>query len=347
MRAKVLPIAAVLYALSCTVLAQVGLTEIHAKGLPITVVYPTEQKTQTVAFGPFQLAVAKDAKPQHGNHRLIVLSHGTAGSTYSDHLMASTLAKAGFIVAQPLHAGDNWKDFSKAGPESWKTRPQEISQVIDVLSKDPVWSPLFDANQIGVHGMSAGGGTALIVAGAQWNMLTMITHCGKHLDEDIGFCFNGLVNDKTAQLKRRAQFSLGASTPEKFLPQDLKEWFGSKEDTRIKAVTAAVPVAAIFTVQSLSHLRVPVGIVSAANDELLAPSFHSGHVLTHCKNCTLLMDVKNAGHFDFVAPWPASVAQSVGAQQMRGGYPNLAFNPTDRTKAFDRITEFFKQHLLR
>lgn len=342
---KAFQIGTLLYALSGMALAQVGMNQINVNGLPITMVYPTEAKAQTVTFGAFQLEVALNAKPKLGNNRLIVMSHGTAGSAYNDNQIASALVKAGYVVAQPLHTGDNFRDASKAGPESWKTRPVEISQVIDALAKDPVWSPLFDATKVGVHGMSAGGATALTVAGAQWNMLTMIKHCGKNLDADIGFCLNGAANDTVMQVKRRAQFSAGAAAPEAFLPAELKTMQRSKEDLRIKAVTVAVPLSVIFTPDSLAKLRVPVGVVSAANDENLLTKFHSSYLLANCKNCTLLMELKNAGHFDLLSPWPSSVAQSVGAQQMRGGYPNLAFNSADRAKAFDLIAEFFNQNL--
>ncbi|MCE3003578.1 MAG: hypothetical protein LW860_12910, partial [Xanthomonadaceae bacterium] len=94
---------------------------------PVTLVYPTLQPAQARAFGPFMLTVAPDsplapllaagpadAAPAGGaataieqrgaRRRLIVLSHGTGGSTHSDHQLAATLARAGFVVAQPLHA---------------------------------------------------------------------------------------------------------------------------------------------------------------------------------------------------------------------------------------------------
>jgi predicted dienelactone hydrolase len=335
----------ILYATASMAFAQVGMQEIVADGLPITVIYPTDEAAKPVVLGAFELNVAVNAKPKQGNRRLIVMSHGTGGSSISDHQLASTLAKAGYIVAHPLHAGDNFKDMSKAGPESWKTRPVEISQVIDALAKDPKWSPLTDPNKVGVHGMSAGGATALSVAGAEWTMLTMIKHCGKNTDEDMGFCLAGTANDKVAQTKRRTQFSAGAAAPEAFLPKELKASLSSKEDVRIKAVTVAVPLSVIFTPDSLAKLRVPVGVVSAANDENLLTKFHSSYLLANCKNCTLLIELKNAGHFDLLGPWPASAAKSVGEQQVRGGYPNPAFNASDRARAFDLIAVFFNQQL--
>ena len=336
--------AALLYAMSSIVFAQIGCQDIRVGDLPVTLVYPTHETAKTVAMGSFSLDIAINAKPRAGNHRLIVLSHGTAGSSVSDHQLAATLAKAGYIVAQPLHAGDNYKDSSKAGPESWKTRPVEVSQTIDALAKNPLWSPLFDPLKVGVHGMSAGGVTAIALAGGQWNLLTLIRHCGKNLEADIEFCFSGLANDTAAQLKRRAQFKAGALAPEAFLPAELKTLHGAA-DLRVKAVSLAVPLVAPFTSTSLSSIKTPIGVISAQSDEVLVPAFHSRYLLEQCKYCSTLLDLKNAGHFDLVAPWPADIAKTVAAKQIRGGMPNPAFNAQDREIAFERIASFFNHHL--
>jgi len=58
-----------------------------------------------------------------------------------------------------------------------------------------------------------------------------------------------------------------------------------------------------------------------------------------------LSDHPSAGHFDWLSPWPASLAQSVADTQMRGGLPNPAFTNGARQAAFDRIALFFKQQL--
>jgi predicted dienelactone hydrolase len=118
-----------------------------------------------------------------------------------------------------------------------------------------------------------------------------------------------------------------------------------RPDPRVAAVSLAVPVGVIFTPESLARIRIPVGLSSAGSDSVLLPRFHSQHVLKHCTPCTILSDHPQAGHFDWLSPWPASVVQTVAATQMRGGMPNTAFNDADRQKAFDQIAVFFKQKL--
>ncbi len=341
----------------------VGLRQIQSNGMPITLVYPTAAAAQPVTQGAFTIQVASNAAPlpapssvASGKRALIVLSHGTAGSALPDHALAATLARAGFVVAQPEHRGDNWQHFSRAGPESWKTRPQDVSDTIDAVARDPELAALVDTRRVGVHGMSAGGVTGLVMAGAQWRMLNLIQHCAHNLDEDIGFCLNGLGGKTWPQLQRKTQFFMAKVLTESNAPDNLKVVYGGnakatgqghdpRPDPRVTAVSMAVPVGIIFTAESLSRIRIPVGLTTAGKDGVLMPRFHSQHVLQHCKTCTTLSDHTQAGHFDWLSPWPASVAQTVAATQMRGGLPNPAFTDADRQKAFDQIALFFKQKL--
>lgn len=333
--------------------AQVGLSTWHVQARPVTLVYPTEAASRPTTFGPFTLDVAANATPTSGRHRLIVLSHGTGGSPAPDHALAATLARAGFVVAQLLHEGDNWQDQRLAGPESFRRRPQEAVRVIDALAADPVWSDRLDLSKVGIHGMSAGGVTALSLAGAQWRTLNLVRHCNAHPQDDEAFCFSGaLTPEKRAE--RQARFDRAKWWPDFVLPAELKLWHGGRTpteaqpdprlDPRIASVTAAVPVSAIFSAESLARIRVPVGIVSAQRDEVLVPRFHSDHVLRHCSACTRLADLPGS-HFDVLWPWPDSVARGVAAQQVRGGLPTPGFDPSLRSDAHARIAAFHRQHL--
>jgi predicted dienelactone hydrolase len=341
--------------------AQVGMRQIQTGGMPITLVYPTAAASHPLTQGPFTLQVAINAQPlsaANGKRLLIVLSHGTTGSALPDHTLAATLARAGFVVAQPEHRGDNWHDFSRAGPESWKTRPQDVRETIDAVARDSELAPLVDTRRVGVHGMSAGGVTGLVLAGAQWRMLDLTKHCAQHLEEDIGFCLNGLAGKTWSQLLRKTQFFMARVLTESNAPDNLKVVHGGKSsaqatgqshdprpDPRIAAVSLSVPIGVIFTPESLERIRIPVALSTSGDDGVLLPRFHSQHVLKHCTHCTTLSDHPQAGHFDWLSPWPASIAQTVAATQMRGGLPNPAFMEADRQKAFDQIAVFFKQKL--
>jgi predicted dienelactone hydrolase len=328
--------------------------EITSKGMPITLVYPTPVKAQATTLGPFELEVALGAELAPGRHALVVLSHGTGGSPLADHTLAATLARAGFVVAQPLHRGDNHRDANAAGPASWQTRPKDITEAIDAVAADALWQGRVDTKRVGVHGMSAGGVSALSLAGAQWNMRSLIDHCNTHMDADIGFCLNGLGQDRLQVAKRRAQFVLGGLTPNFMQPAYLSELHGGlakggkserRPDTRIAAASLLVPLVAPFTAESLQAINIPVGVVSAGQDQLLAPQFHSDYLLSQCTRCERLAHVPVSGHFDWLSPWPDAIAQQVGALQMRGGYPTAGFSAAQRQNGFDAIATFFQQRL--
>jgi hypothetical protein len=106
----------------------------------------------------------------------------------------------------------------------------------------------------------------------------------------------------------------------------------------VKTISIA-PNDPVYEVYSIADMK------GTNADGVLLPRFHSQHVLRHCKTCTTLSDHPQAGHFDWLSPWPASIAQTVAATQMRGGLPNPAFTDAERQKAFDQIAVFFKQKL--
>lgn len=357
-RAAALPLLGAL-ALAGTVTpaaAQVGLSQWQPGTLarPVTMVYPTEAISRPTAFGPFELDVAVNAPPAPGRRRLVVLSHGTAGSPLPDHALAARLARAGFVVAQILHDGDNHLDPRLAGPESFRLRPLEAVRAIDALAADPAWAQRLDLGRVGVHGMSAGGVTALSLAGAQWRTLNLVRHCLAHPQEDEGFCFQG-ARTAEARAERQARFDRARYWPEFVLPAELKAVHGGRSptgerddprpDPRIASVTAAVPVAAIFSAESLQRIRVPVGLVTARLDTVLLPRFHSERVLAHCGRCETLADLP-AGHFDVLWPWPDEIARAVAAQQWRGGEPTPGFDAVQRDRAHERIVAFHRRHLM-
>lgn len=330
--------------------AQVGLARLQAGALPVTLVYPTAAAARPQAYGPFTLQVAEDAAPLPGPHRLVVLSHGTGGSWVTDHELAATLARAGFVVAQPLHQGDNFRDASRAGPDAWATRPAEVRQVIDLLASHPAWQAALRLDRVGVHGMSAGGTTALSLAGGQWRTLDLVQHCLAQGEADLGFCYNGLP-DAAAQAPRRAMYESARGVPTLFLPAAVKQLQGGRSaddprpDARVAAVSVSVPVAAIFTSESLARIRVPVGVVSAGRDTMLPPRWHSARLLRDCPACQPLATLADAGHMDLLGPLPAAIARDEAARQPRGGSPEAAFDPAARALAFQAVADFHRRHL--
>ena len=335
-------LAAALTLLAAAAQAAVGLTQLPgvAGDGPVTVFYPTRQPEAAVTRGPFTMRLAAGGEPVRGNGHLIVLSHGSGGSPWVHSDLARALVEAGFVVAMPEHRGDNHKDFGTPGPESWKRRPAEASRAIDAVAGDARFAPLITPDAVGVYGMSAGGHTALSLAGGRWSTAGFRDHCEAHLADDFPACV-GLATRLTG----------GAF-------DGLKQWLARRvirrtfddatwqvhTDARVRAVVAAVPFAADFEMASLGTPRVPLGLVTAGQDRWLAPAWHSGAVLAACAPCERVAELPGAGHGALLSPAPPAAVLAPAAAALLADPPG--FDRSTLAGVDQRIVEFFVKHLL-
>lgn len=338
MRRAAAVLSALLLAAAAAAHAAVGLTEVQGKegDAPVTVFYPAAGDDAIVARGPFKLRLAPGAAPARGNGRLVVLSHGSGGAPWVHADLAHTLVGAGFVVAMPEHRGDNYKDLSMAGPESWERRPAEVSRAIDAIAADARFRNLVALDKVGVYGMSAGGHTALTLAGGRWSPASFTKHCEAHIAEDFQSCvglathlsgglFDGLKT-RLALLVIRHRFQDAA--------------WRTYDDPRVAAIVAAVPYAADFDKESLLEPRVPLGLVTARGDKWLIPRFHGDAVLAACKRCERIADLPGAGHGALLSPAPPLSGLAAELLGDPPGFDRQALPEVDR-----KITAFFVQHL--
>ncbi len=304
---------------------------------PVTIWYPSQASETIRTVGAFVLSGAWDGAPVRGNGALVLLSHGSGGSAAPYYDMARVLVEAGFVVGAPEHEGDNWRDQSKTGPASWKQRPAEISGAIDRIQGDPRFAPLLDKGKVGVYGMSAGGLTALGFSGATWSLSRLVKHCADHLEEDSGFCAyremaaaSGRLDGETLR-RLKAQFVEGARSG----MVDPKEY--GFQDSRVKAVVAAVPVGAVIDPGSLHMPRVPTALISAGMDRVLAPRWHVLALEAACTSCTVLGPLEGGGHMSILSPLPKAVIGSLGEwAEDPPGFDRASLSPLYRS-----IAQFF------
>ncbi len=320
--------------------ASTGLTVLAAPpgSGPVTVLYPTAAQPARQQRGPFSIEAAVGAPPLRGNGRLVVLSHGSGGSPWTQTDLAQALVGAGFTVAMPEHAGDNWHDMSDVGPATWKHRPREMSQAIDAMAADARFAPLLDFQQVGVYGMSAGGLTALTMAGARWSPARLAQHCDAHLAEDFPTCV-GLSTEVDGgpldPVKRTvARWVIHLKLAGDSLPQGWQE-------PRVRAAVAAVPMAAPIDMASLSQPGIPIGLIRAGQDAWLAPRWHIDAVREACTRCTLLADMPDAGHGSILSPQPPDLpARAARLLDDPPGFDRAAV-----PRAYAAIVHFFVQNL--
>lgn len=320
--------------------AAAGVTVLSASATdgPIAVFYPTAAVAVPVKRGSFTVNIAVDSTPERGNGRLIVISHGSGASpwVYSD--LAQHLVTAGFIVAIPEHAGDNWHDHSKIGPPSWKLRPLEVSRAIDAITQDARFAPLVDGQRVGVWGMSAGGHTALTLAGGRWSPARFLAHCEAHLADDFSAC-TGAATSLNGNSWDAIKKAVAMPLIRWHLRRD-DAWYGHT-DPRIQAIVAGVPVAADFDLGTLAKPLVPLGLIQAEQDLWLVPKFHSGAVIATCKTCEVLASLPTAGHGALLAPLPSDNPPRIA--RLLADPPG--FNRADLPALYERISGFFQKHL--
>ncbi|HMA07356.1 MAG TPA: dienelactone hydrolase, partial [Ramlibacter sp.] len=230
--------------------AGVGLAELPGlKGDgPVTVYYPSAGADRPVQRGPFALNLDWQGQPVRGNGRLVVISHGSGGAPWVHADLARALVDAGFVVAMPEHRGDNYKDPSHPGPESWKLRPAEVSRAIDAVAQDARFAPLLSLDKVGMYGMSAGGHTALVLAGGRWSPAQFARHCEAHIAQDFPACVGLITRLKGNFLDPVKESVALAVIRHRF---DDAAW-STHDDPRIQAIVSGVPFAADFDMPSLT-----------------------------------------------------------------------------------------------
>ena len=333
-----------LLALACAY-AQAGVAVTEIPGQqgdgPVTVFYPTSAAEQQLKRGPFTMSLALRGEPVKGNGRLIVISHGSGGNPWVHSNTARALVNDGFIVAMPQHRGDNANDPGKPGPESWKIRPLEVSRAIDAIAQDKQFAPLLSLDKVGMYGMSAGGHTALSLAGGRWSPSLFKAHCEAHLAEDFASCV-GLATRLKDNMLDPVKKSIALSVIRNRFDDNT---FYTHTDPRIKAIIAGVPFAADFDAASLAQTKVPLGFVTAGKDKWLVPKFHSDAILKACKPaCETVADMPTAGHGALLSPPPPMDVLGDIAQDLLSDPPG--FDRGMMPEVDRKMTAFFHRHLL-
>lgn len=320
--------------------ADVGLGSIAGNDTdgPITLYYPTKVAAAPIRRGPFTLQLAEQAPPERGNGRLVVISHGSGGGPWVHADLARSLVEAGFIVAMPQHHADNNKDDSNPGPDSWAIRPQEVSRAMDAVGRDAHFAPLLSLDRVGVYGMSAGGHTALSMAGGRWSAAGFKRHCEANLIDDFQACVSLITHLTGGMFDGIKKWGALAVIRHRFGDATML----SHDDPRVAAVVAGVPAAADFDMASLATPRVPLGLVTAQRDRWLTPRFHSNRLLQVCTTCEHIADLNNGGHGALLSPLPPGLGGLLG--DMLNDPPG--FDRSQMHGVDQKITAFFVRHLV-
>ena len=240
--------------------------------------YPSREAEGLTKLGSYEVEATEGAKVAMGRYPLLMLSHGNTGTPLALHDLATSLARKGFVVVAVLHPGDNYKDHSRLGTLSnLYGRPMQISAAISATLADPELSPYVHDEQVGVIGYSAGGETALILAGAQPDLDRLRRYCQERPEDRDACTTKGeLIADR-----------------DDLVPA---------ADSRVHALLLMAPLSLMFGRQTLADVHVPVLLYSGENDKLVFPDKNADALARKLPVEPEFKVIPGAGHFVFMAP---------------------------------------------
>ena len=240
--------------------------------------YPTTAPDNVTRVQGYPIEATEDAAVAMGRFPMLMLSHGNTGTPLAQHDIATSLARRGFVVVAVFHPGDNYLDHSRLGALSnLYGRPLQISEAISAALLDPMLSPYISARRVGVIGYSAGGETALILAGAQPDLQRLRNYCQQR-PQDIDAC------------KTQGELLVD------------RDDLHAQADPRVGALMLMAPLGLMFGRHTLSDVHVPVLLYSGDGDELLAIDKNAEALARKLPDVTGFKLLAGAGHFVFMAP---------------------------------------------
>jgi predicted dienelactone hydrolase len=258
-----------------------------AGGAPIqlAVWYPTRDRPgPTTLLGLNLLSVAPDGPVEGAGLPLIVISHGNGGGPGSHADLALALAESGFVVAAPMHTGDNYADQTAAGSAHWlPDRSRHVRATIDYMSTAWPGHAQLDAGRIGMFGFSAGGFTALTAVGGEADLRLIAAHCAASPE----FVCRLLSESNAALMRPDAAPPAGALV----------------RDARIKAAVIAAPgLGFTFVPNGLRDVMVPVQLWSGHQDVNVPEATNAGLIRLALGARAEFHSVPGARHFSFLVP---------------------------------------------
>lgn len=250
---------------------------------PAGVWYPTSASPHpTTLIGLQLMDVASDGAVSGSRLPLILISHGNGGGPGSHADLAMALAASGYVVAAPMHAGDNFLDQSGLVTQGWlASRNRELRLAADYLLGAWASRGQIDSKRVGAYGFSAGGYSVLAAAGARPDLGLIATHCAQQ--PEFVCAMLRQINSPLLQA--------GVTAP------------ATQPDPRIRAVVVAAPGLG-FTMagKALDGITVPVQLWSADADTNVPYATNAKVIREGLKQRAEFHAVLGARHMSFLVP---------------------------------------------
>lgn len=208
--------------------------------------YPTEAETgESTRYAGLLRAdnVLGDAPPALAEGAPVMLfSHGNSGLAEQSYFLAEFMASHGWLVVAFDHTGNTFNNNDLEIYTLFELRPLDVSAVLDHLTDLPAEHPLAGAvgDEVLLAGHSFGGYTTLAVAGAGFDVDSLIAGCAEAGDD---FC--DYMDE--AESAYRAGFG----------------------DDRVVAALPMTPVGATIFAAGLADIDIPLLMMTGGKDATL------------------------------------------------------------------------------
>jgi predicted dienelactone hydrolase len=297
-------------------------TDTDGPPFAVGVWYPTQARAwPTTLMGAVLMDVARDAPISGRDLPLVVISHGNGGGVPSHADLALALAGTGYVVAAPVHTGDNYADQSAGGSASlFSGRTRQLHATVDFMLGNWRGHDRIDPKRIGAFGFSAGGFTVLTAVGAQPDLRLVAKHCA----ESPEFVCDVLRHAKSALLNADAP-----TTGDAFVP-----------DPRIRAAVVAAPgLGFAIAPNGFANVRVPIQLWSGDKDDKVPYATNAGRVREALGSRVEYHSVSGAGHTSFLVPCGILAPPDICSDQ--GQFDRKAFHASMNAS----VVAFFEANL--
>ena len=252
------------------------------------VFYPTTAAAEKAEIGPYVIDAAQFAPVAPGRFPLVLISHGSGGTRFTHHGLASHLARQGMLVAALSHPGDSAFDHLGMDREVvLVARSHQLIALLDGVLAHPTFAPQVDARRVGVAGASTGAYTALLAAGGKPDFGRFVEYCSTQPRDPL------MCKGPPA------------------VPQ-IRRGFEARAEPRIKAAVLMAPALNfLFDRPALAAVSIPIRLYGAEADEIVPAPFNAEHIRRSLPKEPEYQLIERASHYAFIAPCSATLAQGV------------------------------------
>jgi predicted dienelactone hydrolase len=284
-----------------TILAFLGSTQVSSKAaLPVKtseVDFFNQQQNRPTKVKLWYQAAAQPCEAKiclsstQNSDKVAIISHGAFGSPREMNWLGYALAAQGWVVAGVAHFGESWvygaENIDPSSAMRFWLRPQDISFTIDSLASRNLFNRTLNTNKVIMLGHSAGGFTALALAGAKLANGKSEAYCTSAIAKKDKGCDYG-------QQSRRKPMSA------KTLNQ-VGIFQAQMYDERVIAVIALDPALGhAISEQSLQTVKVPVLVIGSVENDFLPYTAHAKFYAEHVPEAKLIGIKQGAGHFVYI-----------------------------------------------